>query len=71
MFPALVAICAKLEHPAGWHRSTRYAVTPVSSVEDVHARLIWLLDMAVAVRPEGLVGGWVSGASVAALTAFE
>ncbi len=66
-----MAICAKFEQPAAWQRSIRYAVTPVSSVEAFQARLIWLLDNAAAVRPEGLVGGVVSGVSVVALTAFE
>src|SRR5256712_13999451 len=58
--PATAATWAKPVHPLPWHRSTRYPVTPTSSVEAVHARLIWLLLAAVAVKPEGDVGGGVA-----------
>src|SRR2546425_7344797 len=55
-----VAICVKLEHPAPWHRSTRYPVTPALSVEAVQLRLIWLDDIALAARFVGAVGACVS-----------
>src|SRR2546425_40085 len=61
VMPATVATWAKPVHPLPWHRSTRYPVTPTSSVEAVHARLIWLLLTAVAVGFDGAVGGLVSG----------
>src|SRR2546428_13199901 len=60
--PATAATWAKPVHPLPWQRSTRYPATPTSSVEAVHARLIWLLLAAVAVRFDGAVGGVVSGA---------
>jgi len=41
------------------------------SVDALQLRLIWLLDVGVTVRPEGLVGGWVSGVSVVALATPE
>src|SRR5213594_4377189 len=58
--PATVVTWAKPVHPLPWHRSTKYPVTPTLSVEAVHARLIWLLLAAVAVRLDGAVGGLVS-----------
>src|SRR2546427_11171449 len=59
--PATVATWAKPVHPLPWHRSTRYPVTPTSSVEAVPARVIWLLLTAVAVGFGGAVAGLVSG----------
>src|SRR5438128_10066327 len=59
--PATAATWVKPVHPLPWQRSTRYPVTPTLSVEAVHARLIWLLLAAVAVRFDGAVGGLVSG----------
>src|SRR3989442_11702670 len=59
--PATAATWVKPVHPLPWHRSTRYPVTPTSSVEAVHPRLIWLLLAAVALKSEGGVGGVVSG----------
>jgi len=38
--PPVVPICAKLEHPAPWQRSTKYPVTPTLSVDAVQVRLI-------------------------------
>jgi hypothetical protein len=56
-----VAICAKFEQLAPWQRSTLYPVTPTLSVEAVQERLILVSEMTVEVRPEGAVGGVVSG----------
>ena len=36
-------------------------MTPTLSVEAIQLRLIWLLLMAAAVRPDGAEGGCVSG----------
>jgi hypothetical protein len=70
--PVGVAICAKLAQAAPEQRSTLYPVTPTLSVEAVHARLICVVDAAVAVRFVGAVGGVVSGGvSVVALAVFE
>src|SRR5512140_110911 len=56
-------------------RSTWYPVTPTLSVEALHVRLICEFDAAVAARLAGMVGAWVSGASVVAeavlLTAYS
>src|SRR5437773_435849 len=66
--PPAVAIGAKPVHPAPWHRSTGYPVTPTSSVDAVQLRLIWLPLTAVAVRLLGAVGACVSaGAGLAPL----
>jgi hypothetical protein len=56
-----VAICAKFAHPAPWHFSTLYPVTPTLSVDAVHDRLICAGEAAVAVKLAGAVGGVVSG----------
>ena len=70
--PPAVAIGAKLVHPAPWHRSTAYPVTPTSSVDAVQLRLIWPPLVAVAVRLLGAVGACVSAAAgVVVLAAFE
>ena len=55
--------CAKSVQPAPWQRSTRYPVTPTLSVEAVQLRLIWVALAAVAVSPDGVDGGVVSGAA--------
>ena len=51
-----VARAAKSVHPAFWHRSNRYPVTPTLSVEAVQARSTRVLVLVVAVRFEGAVG---------------
>jgi hypothetical protein len=56
-----VAICAKVEQPAPWQRSTLYPVTPTLSVEAVQERLILVSEATVAVRLAGAEGGIVSG----------
>ena len=61
LVPLGVAICAKLEQPAPWHRSTLYPATPTLSVEAVQLKSICVLDAAVAVRPLGAAGGVASG----------
>ena len=38
----------------------RYPATAILSVEALHERLIWDAETAVAVRPVGTVGDWVS-----------
>jgi hypothetical protein len=63
LVPLGVAICAKLEQAAPWHRSTLYPVTPTLSVEAVQLKSICVLDAAVAVRPLGAAGGVASGGS--------
>src|SRR2546430_4085759 len=68
--PAAVPTGEKLVHPAPWHRSTGYPVTPTLSVDAVQLRLIWLPLTAVADRLPGAVGGCVSGAGVAAPATF-
>ncbi len=40
-------------------------MTPVASVDAVQLKLIWLMEAAVAVRLDGLVGGVVSPGVVA------
>ena len=55
-----VAICAKPVQLAPWHRSRRYPVTPTLSVAAVQVSVIWLVEFAVAVNPDGAVGGVVS-----------
>ena len=63
--PVAVAISVKTEQPAPWQRSIRYWVTPTLSVAAVQDRPTWVGPNAVAVRPVGAVGGWVSdGAGV-------
>ncbi len=42
-------------------RSTLYPLSALLSEEGSQLRLIWLVDQAVAVRFEGVVGGVVSG----------
>jgi len=59
-------ICAKLLHPAPWQRSILKLVSLLAL--STHARLIWLLDAAVAVRPLGAAGGGGGGATVAPRT---
>jgi hypothetical protein len=52
-------------------RYTRYPATPLPlSVEPVHVRLTLLLAT-VALSFVGVLGGWVSGAGVVALTTAE
>jgi len=63
--PAGVATCVKLEHPAPWHLSTLYPVTPTLSVDAVHDKLTCAGEAAVAIKLAGAVGGvvsWVDGA---------
>src|SRR5438132_4741006 len=69
--PAALPTGAKLVHPAPWHRSTGYPVTPTLSVDAVQLRLIWLQLTAVAERFVGAVGACVSGAGVVALATLE
>src|SRR5437762_2822806 len=69
--PAAVPTGAKLVHPAPWHRSTGYPVTPTLSVDAVQLRLIWLPLTAVADSVPGAVGACVSSAGVGALATFE
>jgi hypothetical protein len=67
-----VAICAKFAHPAPWHLSTLYPVTPTLSVDAVHDKLICAGEAAVATRFVGAVGGVVSDpASVLVEEIFE
>ena len=67
-----MAIGANAAHPLPWQRSIVYPVTPTLSVAAVHARLIWLLLAAVAVRFDGAVGACVSGAAgVVAVAVLE
>ena len=67
-----VFTCANVVHPLPWQRSIKYAVTPTLSVDAVHVRLIWLVETAVPLSPEGAVGACVSGAAcVVALAVFE
>ena len=54
-------IWVKAVQPAPWQRSTRYSVTPTSSVLAVHESVICELETAVALRPVGVEGGVVSG----------
>ena len=61
-----MAIWAKVAHPAPWHLSTRYPVTPTLSVEAVQVRLICAPLAAVATRFVGAVGACVSGGPAAA-----
>ena len=59
------AICVPL-------RNTLYPATATLSVEAVHERLIWVLEVTFAVSPVGTVGAVVSGGvRVLALTAVD
>ena len=61
--PVGVPTCVKSVQLAPAQRSTRYSVTPTLSVEAVQLRLIWVALAAVAVSPDGVDGGVVSGAA--------
>ena len=62
-----VAICEKFVHVEPVQRSI---LKPVSLFElSVHARFIWLLEAAVAVKTAGGAGGWA--ACVVAMVVFE
>jgi hypothetical protein len=70
--PVTVAISEKTKQPAPWQRSIRYWTTPTSSVAALQDRPTWVGLDAVAVRPVGAVGGWVSdGAGVVAEAVVE
>jgi len=69
--PLEVAIWAKLEHIEPWQRSIRYPVTATLSVDAVQERLICVLDIAVAVKLVGAVGGVVSRGAAAEPTLLQ
>ena len=69
---AVVPICANVAQLAPAQRSIRYPVTPTLSVEAVQLNPICELEDAVAARPPGAVGDWVSvDALVVAEAMFE
>jgi len=61
--PLVVAICAKELQPAPEQRSMKYPVT-VLSVEALHVNVIWVPDVATAVRFIGAAGGGGSAGDV-------
>jgi hypothetical protein len=69
--PVTDVICPKFEHPAPEQRSTRYAVTATLSVAGPQLRLIWELEVGVAVRVPGALGGVASPLRVTLTAVFE
>src|SRR5829696_3958164 len=69
LVPVAVPTCDQLVHDVPWHRSTRYCVTPTSSVDAVHDRSIRLALTAVALRPPGIDGA-VESVTLGAIAVF-
>ena len=69
--PVGVPTWVKVVQVAPWQRSTRYPLTPTLSVDGFQARLIWPPAAGVAVNPDGVDGGVVSGVGVAAVAVLD